>query len=99
MNDELRGDPLRDPAEIENKNKNKESKKVQRDISHELPDWLHEFSENLVDESTSEKRRGDLMQSVHTSSSSHDPPMEPRAYVEPGSGKQCFYALSEGFEL
>ena len=42
---------------------------------------------NLVDESNFEGRREDLMlRSAHTSSSSHDPPMEPRAHVEPGSG-------------
>ena len=28
-----------------------------------------------------------MQRSAHTSSSSHDLPMEPRAYVEPGSGK------------
>ena len=73
--------------------KKKESEEVQRDISHELPDSLQDFRENLVDESTSEKRRGDLMQrSAHTSSSCHDSPMEPRAYVEPGSGKQCVFS-------
>ena len=38
----------------------------------------------------SKERRGNLMQkSADTSSSSHDPPMGPRAYVEPGSGTQC----------
>ena len=77
MTEELRGDTLDDSTETEKQNKNRESKEVQRDISHELPDWLQEFRENLVDESTSEGRRGDLMQrSAHTSSSSHDPPME-----------------------
>ena len=66
--------------------------KKYKEISHELPDWLQEFREDLVDESTSEKRRGDLMQrSAHTSSSSHDFPMEPRAHVEPGSGKHSVY--------
>ena len=43
-----------------------------------------------VETPVSEKRelRGDLMQRIaDTSSSSHEPPMEPRAYVEPGSGK------------
>ena len=75
VNEELRGDPLHDSTETENQNKNRE---VQRDMSHELPDWLHEFRENLVDESTSEGRRRDQMQrSAHTSSSSHDPPAEP----------------------
>ena len=89
MNEELRGDPLHDSTETKKLNSNKkESKEVQRDISHELPNWLQEFRKNLVDESTSERRRGDLMQrSAHTSSSSHDPPMEPRAKVELVSGK------------
>ena len=75
------------PTESENQNKNRESKVVQRDISHELPEWLQEFREILVDESTSTELWEDLMQrSADTSSSSHEPPMEPRAYVEPGSG-------------
>ena len=46
----------------------------------------------MVDESTSEEPRGDLMQRcADTSSSSHEPPMEPRAYVEPGSGKHSVF--------
>ena len=83
VNEELRGDPLHDSTETENQNKNRESKEVQRDISHELPDWPHELRENVVDESTSEGRREDLMQRrVFTSSSSHRPPAEPRcAYL------------------
>ena len=74
-------------------NKNRESKEVQRDFSHVLLDRLQEFRENLVDdESTSEELRRDLMQrSAHTSSSSHEPPMEPRAYVEPGSCKHSVF--------
>ena len=92
MNEELRGDPLHNFTETENQNKNKESNEVQINISHELPDWLQEFRENLVDESTSEGRRGDLMQrSAHTSSLSYDPPMEPGAYVERGSGNHSIY--------
>ena len=35
------------------KTKNGESEEVQRDISHELPDWLQEIREKLVDGSTS----------------------------------------------
>ena len=89
VNEELRGDPLHYSTGTENQNKNRE---VQRDISHELPDWLQEFRENLVDESTSEGRRKDLMQRrVFTSSSSHRPPAEPRVYVEPGSGKHSVF--------
>ena len=52
------------------------------------PDWMQEFWENLVDECTSEELRGDWMQrSADISSSSLEPPMEPRACVERGSGK------------
>ena len=36
---ELTGDPLHESTEAENKNKNGESEEVQRDISHDLPDW------------------------------------------------------------
>ena len=53
MSGELRGNPLHETTETENKNINGESEEVQRDISHELPDWLQEFTKNLVDESTS----------------------------------------------
>ena len=100
-NEELRREPLRESTETENHNKNKESKEVQRDISHELPDWLQEFRDNLVDESTSEELRRDPMQrSADTSSSSHEPPMESRAYAEPGSGKHSvFFSLPERSEI
>ena len=92
VGEELRGDPLHDSTETEKPNQNRESEEVQRDFSHELPDWLQEFRENLVDDSTSEELRRDLMQrSADTSSSSHEPPMEPRAYVEPGSGKHSVF--------
>ena len=70
----------------------KETKEVQRDTSHELLDWLQEYRENLVEESTSEGRRGDLMErSAETSSSSHELPLEQRAHVEPGSGRHSVY--------
>ena len=52
--EEFRGDPLHESTETENFFfTKKEREEVQRDISHELPDWLQEFRENLVDESTS----------------------------------------------
>ena len=50
---ELWGDPLHETTETENKTNNGEHEDVQRDISHELLDWLQEFRETLVDESTS----------------------------------------------
>ena len=89
---ELRGDPLHDTTETENKNKNCESEEVQRDISHELPGWLQEDSENLVDARTStEPWRNPEQRSQDTSKSSHELPMEPRAKVEPGPGKHSVY--------
>ena len=88
MNEELRRDPLHDSTETENQNKKRESKEVQRDTSHELPDWLQEFRENLVDESTFNRALGKPEQRRQdTSKSSHELPMEPQAKVEPGSGK------------
>ena len=66
MSEELRGDPLHESTETENKNKNEEREKVQRDISHELPDWLQEFRENLVDESTSTEPWGTQSREVKT---------------------------------
>ena len=63
-----------------------------REVSHELPDWLHEFKENLVDESASEKLRKDLMQrSADTSRSFHELPMEPQAKVEPDFREHSVY--------
>ena len=51
--EEQRRNPLHKPTETENKNKSEEREELQRKISHELLDWLQEFGENLVDESTS----------------------------------------------
>ena len=91
MSGELRGSPLQKPAETEIPNTNEDDEEVQSELLHELPDWLQEFRENLVGENTSETPQGDLMQSADTSSSSHEPPMVPRAKVEPGSGKRSVY--------
>ena len=38
------------PQKWKTKIKEENQKEVQRDVSHELPDWLKEFRENLVDE-------------------------------------------------
>ena len=81
-------DALHESTETGNKKKG-ESEEVQCDTSHELPDWVQEFRENLVDESTStepwRKPRARKSGSQDTSRSSHELPMEPRATVEPGS--------------
>ena len=48
--------------------------------------------ENLVDESSPTRPRGNpAPKDRHTSSSSHELPMESRAKVEPGSGKHSVY--------
>ena len=45
------GDPAAyRPTETKNTNKNEGHEEVQSDLLHELPDWLQEFRENLVDE-------------------------------------------------
>ena len=91
-NEELRGDPLHKPTETENQSKNGESEEVQRDISHELLVWIQEFRENFVDESTSKVLWGNPEQgSQDTSKSFHELAMEPRAKVEPWSGKHGVY--------
>ena len=65
---------------------------MQSDILHELADWLQEFRENLVDESSLlEPWRNPAPEDRDTSSSSHELPMELRAKVEPGSGKHGVY--------
>ena len=90
---ELRGDPLHDTTETENKTKNGESVEVQRDFSHELPDWLQEFRENLVDERLStELWENPEQRSQDTSKSSPELPTQPRANVEPGSGKHSVFS-------
>ena len=69
-----------------------EREEVQRDISHELPYWLQELRENLVDESTSTEPWSNPEQgSQDTSSSSHELPKESRAKAEPGSGKHSVF--------
>ena len=92
----MSGELRRDPAawihkKPKNKNKHGESEEVQRDFSHELLDWLQEFGEILVDESTSEPWGNPEQGSPDTSKSSHELPTEPRAKVEPGSGKHSVY--------
>ena len=48
----LRGNPMQKPTETENKKKNEGREEVQSDLLHDLPDWLQDFRENLVDESS-----------------------------------------------
>ena len=91
-NEELRGDPLHESTETENKIKKWNRRNFKEIYRMNCLDCLQEFRDNLVDESTSDELRGNPMQrSAGTSSSSHEPPMEPRAFVEPGSGNQSVF--------
>ena len=59
---------------------------------HDLPGWLQEFREKLVDESCPLEPRGNpAPKDQDTSSSSHELPMESRAQVDPGPGKHSIY--------
>ena len=92
MCEELRGTLLHKSTETENKNKNEGREEAQSDLLHDLPDWLQEFRENLVDELSSSELRGNPELGYRdTSSSSHELPLESRAKVEPGSGKHSVY--------
>ena len=72
-------------TETENKNKNEGREEAHSDQLHDLPDWLQEFRENSVDESSPlEPRWNPAPEDQDTSSSSHELPMEWRAQVEPG---------------
>ena len=79
---------MHNPTETKNKNKNEGREEVQSDLLHEFPDWLQEFRENLVDDSSpTEPRRNPEPGYRDFSSSPHELPMESRAKVERGSGK------------
>ena len=52
MSEELRGNPLHRSTETENTSKNEGREEVHGDLLHDLLDWLQEFRENLVDESS-----------------------------------------------
>ena len=101
MSVELRRNTLPERAKNENSSKNEDDEEVQRELLHDLPDWLQEFREKLVDESVLvDPRRDPSHRHRDTSSSSHELPTESRAKVEPGSGKHSvFYTLSEGPRL
>ena len=80
MSDEVRGDSSRGPTETENPNKN-DNEEVRGETLRDLPEWLEEFAENLVDDGVPEHR--------DASSSSHELLSEPRAKVV--SGKHSIF--------
>ena len=80
-------------TETENQNTNEGLEEVHSDLLHDLPDWLQEFRENLFDErSPSEPRGNPELGYRDTSKSSRERPMEPRAKVEPGPGKNSLFS-------
>ena len=92
MSEELQGNLQHRSTESKNTEQNEGHEEVQSDLLHELPDWLQEFREILVDESCPlEPRRNPALQDQDTSKSSHELPMELRARVEPGSGKHSVH--------
>ena len=68
------------------KNKHEGREEVQSDLLHDLLDWLQEFREHLVDESSPLEPRGNLAPEDQDTSR-----MESRAKVEPGSGRHSVY--------
>ena len=90
--EELRRDPLHESTETENKNKNEAREEVQSDLLHDLPDWLQDFRENLVDESSPTEPRGNpAPKDRDTARFSHELPKESRAKVELGSGEHSVH--------
>ena len=81
MSDGVRGNSSRGPAETENPNKNDDNEEVRGNLSHDLPEWLEEFKENLVDDSVPEHR--------DVPTPSHELSSEPRAKVV--SGKHSIF--------
>ena len=66
-----RGDPFTKPTKNPKPNKNEDHEKERRDLYHsDIPEWLHEFRENLVDDRVPEQRDSHA-------SSSREPSLEP----------------------
>ena len=81
--EELWGNPLHEPTETENK-----IEEVQSDLLHDLPDWLQDFREILVGESSPSEPQGNP---APEDQDTHELLMESRAKLEPGSGKHSVH--------
>ena len=80
MSDESRGNPSRGSAETENTNKNEEDEELRSELLQDVPEWLQDFKENMVDKNVQPHQ-----------CSSHELPMESRAKVVRGSGKHSVH--------
>ena len=78
VSEESRRNPLHGSAETENTNKNEDDEELRSELLRDLLDWLHEFTENLVDESVPAESSHEHRD---TSSSSHKLPVAQRAKV------------------
>ena len=67
------------PVETENRNKNEDDEELRSEPLQDLPEWLQDFNENLVDKNVQPHQ--------YPPSFSHDLPMEPRARSGTGSGQ------------
>ena len=61
---------LLEPTEISKPNKNEDHEQVRGSMYSDIPEWLQEFTENLVEERVPEHRDSHA-------SSSHEPSLEP----------------------
>ena len=80
-----RGDPLTKPTKNPKPNKNEDHEQVRGDPYYsDIPEWLQEFRENLVDDRVPEHRDSHV-------SSSHEPSLEPTPTRSEDLGKHSVY--------
>ena len=79
MSEESRRNSLRGSAETGNTPKNEDDEELRSELLLQVPEWLQDFQENLVDKNVQPHQ--------YSPSSSRELPMEPRAKMVPGSGK------------
>ena len=80
-----RGDPLTKPTKNPKPNKNEDHELERADpFCSDIPEWLQEFRENLVDDRVPERRDSHA-------SSSHEPSLEPAPARSADLGKHSVY--------
>ena len=83
-----RGDPLTKPTKNPKPNKNEDHDQEQRDLCHsDIPQWMQEFRENIVDDRVPEHRDSHA-------SSSHEVSLEPTFRRREDLGKHSVYTHS-----
>ena len=78
------GNPSRGSAETENTNKNEDDEESRSEPLQDVPEWLLDVNENLVDKN--------VQRHQYSPSSSHELPLEPGAKVIPGPGKHSIFS-------